>query len=39
MWHDDYYDDDGGHCDDHDNKDTFYEWYNGYKNTRAKKQI
>ena len=37
MCYDDYYDDDGDHWDDDDNEDTFFEWYDGYKNGRPKK--
>ena len=44
MWYDDYYDDDGGHWDNDDNKDKFFEWYDGYKkrkpqNTKIKKEL
>ena len=27
MWYDDYYDDNGGHWDDDNDKDKFFEWY------------
>ena len=37
MWHDDYYDDDGGHCDSDDDEDKFFGWYNGYKKRKAQK--
>ena len=37
MWHDDYYDDDGGHWDD-DDEDKVFEWYDGYKNGRPRRQ-
>ena len=35
MWYDDYYDDDGDHCEEDDNKDTFFEWYESYKKRKA----
>ena len=37
MWYDDYYDDDGGHWDNDDNKDKFFEWYDGYKKRKPQK--
>ena len=37
MWHDDYYDDDGGHCDSDDDEDKFFGWYNGYKKRKTQK--
>ena len=36
MWHDDYYDGNGGHWDD-DDEDKFFEWYNGYQKGKAQK--
>ena len=35
MWHDDYFDDDGVHWDDDEDK--FFEWYDGYKKRKAQK--
>ena len=35
--YDDYYDDDGGHLDDNDEKDSFFKWYDGYKKRKAQK--
>ena len=37
MWHGDYYDGDGGHWDDDDDEDKFFEWYDEYKKGRLKK--
>ena len=36
MWHDNYYDDDGGHWYD-DAEDKFFEWYDGYKKPKGQK--
>ena len=35
MWYDDYYDDDGDHSTDDEDK--FFGWYNGYKKQKAQK--
>ena len=39
IWHEDYYDNDGGHCvdDDDGDKDKFFDWYDGYKKRKAQK--
>ena len=34
MWYDEYYDDDGDYWDE---KDKFFEWYDGYKKCKAEK--
>ena len=38
IWYDDYYNDDGDHQDNDDDEDKFFEWYDGYKNEKLKKQ-
>ena len=37
MWYDDHYDDDGDHWDDDENKDKFFEWFEGYQKCRGQK--
>ena len=36
MWHDDYYDENGGHWDD-DDEHKFFEWYDWYKKRKGQK--
>ena len=37
MWYDDYYDEDGAHWDDDENKNKFFDWYKGYQKRRGQK--
>ena len=37
MWYDDYYDDGGGHWNEDNDEDKFFEWYDVYKKGKVQK--